>query len=66
MSNANWRAEFKKVEFYIVDSAGVKHTITANGNYIEGDYVVFWSCEYEETPVFYKPISVCLDSESKL
>mgnify|MGYP000423647468 CR=1 FL=1 len=54
------------VDFCIVDSAGATYFVTANGNCIQGDYVVFWFREHEETFAFYKPISVVIELDSRL
>tara|TARA_R110000822_G_scaffold18357_5_gene60717 strand:- start:3192 stop:3362 length:171 start_codon:yes stop_codon:yes gene_type:complete len=55
-----------KVNIFIVtDSTGNRHTITADGNHVDNGYVVFWRVGCDETIMFYRPIAVITELESK-
>jgi hypothetical protein len=51
--------------FIVTDSTGNRHTITADGNHIDNGYVVFWRIGCDETIMFYRPIAVITELESK-
>jgi hypothetical protein len=51
--------------FEVVDSSGNRHEVTAHDNYIDNGYVVFVYNDLK-TIMFYKPVSVVIQSVANL